>query len=111
MTKNGRITSTMLGREDHDILTFMIYVEHDCCTVSGIGGFALDRRDRETGKLIFKASGLEAISKVLEVVGVKTWEDLPNKYIRFEHDRSAWSITKIGHITEDKWVDLRDYFQ
>lgn len=30
MIKNGRITSTMLGREDHDILTFMIYVEHDC---------------------------------------------------------------------------------
>lgn len=29
MIKNGRITSTMLGREDHDILTFMIYVEHD----------------------------------------------------------------------------------
>lgn len=111
MIKNGRIIKTMLGREDHGILTFKIYVEHECCTVSGIGGFALDRRDRETGRLIFTASGLAAISKILEVVGVKTWEDLLNKYIRFEYDRSALSITKIGHITEDKWVELRDYFQ
>lgn len=111
MIKNGRIIETMLGREDHGILTFKIYVEYECCSIRGIGGFALDQRDSETGRLIFKASGLAAISKVLEVVGVKTWEDLPNKYIRFDYDRSDFSITKIGHITEDKWVDLRDYFR
>lgn len=103
MIKNGRITSTMLGREDHGVLTFMLYVQGGI-----IGGFALDQCDCETGERIFKASGLEAISKILEVVGVDTWEDLPHKCVRFEDD---FPITKIGHITEDKWVELRDYFQ
>ena len=27
MIKNARITSTMLGREDHGIMTFIIYID------------------------------------------------------------------------------------
>lgn len=29
MIKNARITSTMLGREDHGIMTFMIHIEFE----------------------------------------------------------------------------------
>lgn len=51
---------------------------------------------------------MEAISKVLEVVGVDKWEDLPGKYIRFEDNGSI--ITKIGNIIEEKWFDIREFF-
>ena len=45
---------------------------------------------------------MEAISKVLEVVGVDKWEDLPGKYIRFEDNGWGSKVTKIGNIIEEK---------
>ena len=36
--RNAKITSTMLGREDHGILTFMVFVEFGC---SGCGNKAV----------------------------------------------------------------------
>ena len=53
---------------------------------------------------------MEAISKVLEVVGVDKWEDLPGKYIRFEDNGWGSKVTKIGNIIEEKWLDLEEFF-
>lgn len=47
--RNAKITGTKLGREDHGIMTFMIFVEF-CGCACGIGGYALDEYDRETKK-------------------------------------------------------------
>lgn len=107
--KNARIRSTMLGREDHGIMTFMIFVDagnFGC----GVGGYALDSRDRETKTRVFSAAGLEAISKVLEVVGVNTWEQLPGKYIRFKDNGLGSTIDEIGNIIDDKWFNLKEFF-
>ena len=108
--KNAKITSTMLGREDHGIMTFMIFVEMDPCTC-GVGGYALDMYDRATEKRVFTAKGLEAISKILEVAGVDEWEQLPGKYIRVK-DSGGWgsTIDEIGHLIKDKWFNLREFF-
>lgn len=38
--KNAKITKTMLGREDHGIMTFMIFVHTDMYDV-GVGGYAI----------------------------------------------------------------------
>lgn len=54
---------------------------------------------------------MEAISKVLEVVGVDKWEDLPGKYIRFEDNGWGSAVTKIGNIIEEKWLDLEEFFR
>ena len=79
MIKNARIKSTMLGREDRGIMTFMIFIEFDTCVACGVGGYALDRYDKESKTRVFRAESMEAISKLLEVVGVDKWEDLPGK--------------------------------
>lgn len=52
MIKNARIQSTMLGREDHGIMTFMIYVNADsfACVV---GGYCLDEFDPATQIRVF----------------------------------------------------------
>ena len=42
MIKNAIIKSTMLGREDHGIMTFMIFIKFDKCVSCGIGGYAND---------------------------------------------------------------------
>lgn len=110
MIKNAIIESTMLGREDHGLMTFMIFIKFDKSCSCGIGGWALDEYDKSTKTRVFQAKSMEVISKILEVVGVETWEELPGKYIRFEDDGWGSTITKIGNIIEDKWFDIREFF-
>lgn len=107
--RNAKITSTMLGREDHGILTFMVFVEFGC-SGCGIGGYAIDQYDRGTGKRVFSGNGLEAISKILETVGVDKWEDLPNKYIRVKDNGWGSTIDEIGNLMEEKWFNIREFF-
>lgn len=107
--KNAIIQSTMLGREDHGIMTFMIYIGGDGFNC-GVGGYCLDEFDSATQTRVFRAESMEAISKVLEVVGVDKWEDLPGKYIRFEDNGCGFTVTKIGNIIKDKWFDLKEFF-
>lgn len=115
---NAKIMGTRLGRQDHGILTFTIYVEAKMFSC-GIGGYALDQSAENSddylhcdaiGKRKYSAKGMEAISKILDTVGVDKWEDLPGKYIRFEDNGWGSTITKIGNIIEDKWFDLEEFF-
>ena len=107
--RNAKITRTMLGREDHGIMTFMIFIEFGACGC-GVGGYALDGYDRETRTRVFSAKSMEAVSKILEVVGVDTWEQLPNKYIRIKDNGWGSTIDEIGNLMEDKWFNLREFF-
>lgn len=86
MCKIARIASAMLEREDSDIMTFMIYID-ECTT--------------DVNARFFRVGSINAISEILDVVGVTKWEDLIGKYIRFEDNDFG---TKIGHITDDKWM-------
>lgn len=109
MIKNARIQSTMLGREDHGIMTFMIYIDTGGVHC-GVGGYCLDEFNTATQTRVFQAKSMEVISKILDVVGVNTWEELPGKYIRFEDNGWGSTVTKIGNIINDKWFDMRKFF-
>lgn len=109
MVKNARITSTMLGREDHGIMTFMIYIDAGNFSC-GVGGFCLDEFDTDSQTRVFRAKSMKAISEILNVVGVDKWEDLPGKYIRFEDNGWGSTVTKIGNIIDDKWFDMKIFF-
>ena len=99
--RNARITSTMLGKEDHGIMTFFLFVEFGGCGC-GIGGYALSG---------FTPKGLEAITKICEIVGVDKWEDLPNKYIRIKDNGWGSTIDEIGNLMEEKWFNIREFFK
>lgn len=107
--KNAQITGTMLGREDHGIFTFMIYVKFDGCSC-GVGGYALDYYNEEFGERVYSAKSLEAVSKLLDVVGVDKWEDLKGKYIRVKDNGWGSTIDEIGNLMENKWFNLREFF-
>lgn len=111
MIKNAVIKSTMLGREDHGIMTFMINIQFDNCVCCGVGAYALDEYDNKSKTRVFRAESMTAISTILDVVGVDTWEELPGKYIRFEDNGWGSTITKIGNIIEDRWFDLKEFFE
>ncbi len=108
LEENGTIESIMLGIEGHGILTFMIRLKFSG-TGQGFGGYALDG-DKTKAK---NGPGFcaEAIRKVLEAVGVNTWEELPGKNVRVRRESTDWSaqIIAIGHIVEDRWYNIREH--
>lgn len=107
--KNAKIINTMLGREDHGIFTFMIYVQFDGCSC-GIGGYGLDYYNKELNKRVYSAKSLEAVSKILDVVGVDKWEDLKGKYLRIKDNGWGSTIDEIGNLMENEWFNLREFF-
>ena len=96
---NAQIQSTMLGIEDHGIMTFMLYLNYNSCG-QGFGGYVL-KGDKS----------IEAIRKILETVGVSKWEDLKGKYVRIRKpDTYTGTIQSIGHIVEDRWWSPEEHW-
>jgi len=99
-TTNALIESTMLGVEDHGILSCFLHLKYDG-SGQGFGGYSLDTyngKEREG-----TAWGMEFVRRILEVLEADKWEDLPGMYLRAKH---TWSkVSEIGHITKDKWFN------
>ena len=86
--KNYRITSTYLGYYADGIFTFYLRLKGADGIYVSVGGYALDSPDTlSTGTLtkrILTVKGTTLIAKILDTVGVATWEDLYGEYIRVE---------------------------
>ena len=115
--KNAKIDYVKLYIEDHDILTFSIGLALDggCCA---LGGYALDQSFRinesDDGWDYERKSspaGLDCMRKIMEVVGVRSWEDLKGRYVRYEDNGWGSRITKIGNIMKDNWIDVDDFMK
>lgn len=87
---NAKITSTMLGLEDHGIPTCFVNLEWPGAG-QGFGGYDL------------RHYGIEFITKTCAAVGVEKWEDLRGKVCRIRHDHRK--VYAIGHIVEDRWYE------
>lgn len=95
LLENARIESTMLGREDHGILTFYLMLDFGG-TAQGVGGYFVSEGD----DLAY------CIKRILDVVNVSKWEELPGTYIRCEHDYEK--VYAIGNIVADDWFRIAD---
>jgi len=107
--RNAQITSTMLGVEDHGILTCYLVCEWQG-TGCGFGGYALNQYDASLKKRIADGHAAQAIPEIMSVVGVSKWEDLPGKYIRIAETGLGGKIVKIGNLIEDKWFSFEEWF-
>jgi len=107
--RNAQIINTMMGREDHGIFTFYIFVRFGG-SQCGIGGYVLDEPSEDGKRRVFRAESMEAISMILEVVGVNKWEDLKGKYIRVKDNGWGSPINEIGNLMEEKWFNIKKFF-
>ena len=123
--KNAKIESTTFGIEDHGILQFYIHLTYGGGGAQGFGGYCLDEPvfsmefddlydyEKEKGGRFVRrrgtAAGMDAILKILEVIGVSSWEDLPGKSCRVRSEHSK--IRAIGHYLNDKWFDWEEHFK
>ena len=109
--KNAIITYVSISMENHGCLTFDIGFDGDgwCVTYGGYcignGYLGSDTFSAEHG------GGLVAMMRIMDTVGVERWEDLKGKYVRVVSDGWGSKITTIGNIIEDKWFDIKDFFE
>ena len=108
MIKNGIITNTRLGVENHNIMSFMLMVDFGGYG-QGVGGYRLDEHDEIGKRGKGTAFGLDMIMQILEVVGVSTWEELKGSPIRVQYDDAGKTPLGIGHLIRDKWLNFSDF--
>ena len=108
---NAKITSTKLTMEDHGCLTFWLMLEGSGWGV-GFGGYCIGKG--YLGADDFEAdngAGLEAMMRIMDVVGVDTWEKLKGQYVRVKlTDGWGGSCHCIGNLLNDKWFDIKAFF-
>lgn len=88
--KNAVICHTYLGIGDYGYLTAIISAEHD----SGNTGLG-------THDLRYPPYGINYIVKIMEVLGVGSWEELKGTYCRIKRYEDETLV--IGHIIKDQW--------
>ena len=108
---NAKITSTSITMADHGCLTFWVTIEGGGGWGVSIGGYSIGHGYLGANEFHGYGPGLEAMMRIMDVVGVDKWEDLKDKYIRVESNGRGRTVKKIGHITSDKWFDIDEFFK
>lgn len=101
-TKNAVITGTMLGYEDHGIMTAFLYLDYGGAG-QGFGGYGLDSYDKDMEERIAHKACGHFIKRVLEITKKEKWEDLKGVSIRVKAERGK--VHEIGNYLEDIWFN------
>ena len=109
--ENGIIESTMLGIEDHGVMSAWLYLKFNG-TGQGFGGYVLDTvgdKEKFTRAPSIACGGF--VAEVLKTVGVEKWEDVKGKHLRVRRKESLGKIDAIGNIIKDIWFCPEEYFK
>lgn len=107
--KNARITNVSLSMADHGCLTYGLTLEFGCCGCV-YGGYCIGHGYLGAKEFSAYNKGLEAMMRIMDVVGVERWEDLNLRYIRIVDPGFGGVVDTIGNIIEDKWFNQREFF-
>lgn len=107
--RNAKIVKTKLYMYNN-MFTFDLVLDFNHYTIS-FGGYRIGfKTDGPNALYRAEDAGLIAIMRILETVGVDSWEDLTGQYIRIK-DNGFGPINEIGHIMEDKWFNIKEFFE
>lgn len=109
--KNAQVTNVSLTMVDHGVQSFWLTLEGDGWEC-GYGGYCIGKGYLGADEFtVEKGDGLEAMMRIMDVVGVDTWEDIRGKYVRvmLEHEWGG-GIDTIGNLIKDKWFNIREFF-
>ena len=92
MIENAKITSTMLGVEDHGVMTFYITCEWSGAGCS-FGGYGLDFRSDEDEPRKGYGTSYQSIRCILETLRLDRWEKLNGTTNQNRNSRSrTWNL-------------------
>lgn len=109
---NAEITNVSLNMKDHGCLTLSIALQGAGYGVV-YGGYCLGKGYLGADDDFFKdsAKGMEAIMRIMDVVGVESLEDMKGKYVRIANKGLGSSVKIIGNVISDKWFDYESFFE
>ena len=105
--RNAKITSTFLGF-NHGCLTFWLNLDYGGSGQSA-GGYVLDTYDKGKGGRIGHACGSGIIGKILEIIEVESWEELPGIHIRVKATHGG--VSEIANVLKDNWLNFSEFFK
>lgn len=108
--QNAKIESVSLTMADHGVLTFYLGLDGGGWGAR-FGGYVIGKGYLGAEDFSASESGLEAIMRIMDTVGVERWEELTGKYVRVADCEWGKKITRIGNILNDKWFDIAEYFE
>ena len=106
---NAEITNVSLSMADHGCLTYGLTLKMGA-TRCIYGGICIGKGYLGADHFEGYAKGMEALMRIMDVIGVSRWEDIKGKYCRVESEGWGTIISKIGNIIEEKWFDQREFF-
>ena len=98
--------------KNHGCLTLGIFLEgagwYTC-----YGGYCLGKGYVGADDDFFKGSqeGMEAIIRIMDVIGVEDLFDMKNHYVRVAMKSTGNNIKIIGNIIKEKWFDYESFFE
>lgn len=103
-----KISSVDLSMEDHGCLVMRMWLINTKKIVL-FGNALLGKGYLGADSFEGNELGTEYIMRIMDIVGVSSFNDMVGKYIRVE---ASWgdAVDKIGNITEDKWFSQKEFF-
>ena len=109
--ENALIESVSLSMAEHGVLTYYIGFSLANGWHAGIGGYCIGHGYLGADEFSGYEKGIEALMRIMDVVGVERWEDILGKHIRVVTEGLGGRIHKIGNIMENKWFDEEAFFK
>ena len=106
---NAKIINVSLSMEDYGCLVYRLTLEMRGAGCV-YGGICIGKGYLGADHFEGYARGMEALMRIMDVIGVERWEDIKGKYCRVESDGLGAVISKIGNIIQDKWFDQKEFF-
>nr|DAL74091.1 MAG TPA: hypothetical protein [Caudoviricetes sp.] len=108
--RNAEITNVSLNFKDHGVLTLDL-------TLSGggwgvvFGGYVLGHGYLGSENFEGSKAGLEAIMRIMDVVGVDDLIEMKGKHVRVATKGLGHSVKIIGNFIKDEWFDYESFFK
>ena len=108
---NAEVTNVSLNMKDHGCLTLSITLKGAGWGVV-YGGYCLGKGYLGADDDYFNGSAkdMEAIMRIMDVIGVEALEDMKGKYVRIASKGLGSSVKIISNIISDKWFDYESFF-
>lgn len=110
MIENAKIVNANLSMADHGVLCLWLELEGDSWGV-GFGGYVIGHGYLGAKEFRGYEKGTEEIMRIMDTVGVETFNDLVGKYVRVEREDGFGPVYKIGNLIEDKWFDYKEFYK
>ena len=107
--RNAEITNVSLNMEDHGALTLDLSLSGSGWGVV-YGGYVLGHGYLGAKNFVGYASGLEAIMRIMDVVGVADLMEMKGKHVRVALKGIGDSVKIIGNFIRDEWFDYGSFF-